>query len=159
MSNPLAKVWPFSKFYAAGYDAAERTNKHQRLQWGRQQEKDEDHMVGEHDKKQLRMRCRNLQRNDSITRGIIERFSDNVVGSGITPQASRNSSSDRLLSCLFPAMVISDLYFTVSPLNASATTLSMPSPLVSTHARGCDSLPPTPPSAATSRHSSPATSL
>lgn len=79
-------MW-IKRFFGAGYDAAERSNKQQRLQWGRQQEKDEDRMVGEHDKKQLRMRCRNLQRNSSTAKGIIERFSDNVVGSGITPQA------------------------------------------------------------------------
>jgi len=80
------------KFFGAGYDAAERGRQHQRLQWGRQVAKDEDSMIGSFDRGELRLRCRNLQRNDSITKCTIERFSDNVGDSGINPQAKTSDS-------------------------------------------------------------------
>ena len=88
MKNPFSFV---KRFFSAGYDAAEQSRHQPRLQWGRQQGKDEDSMVGSYDRDKLRLRCRNLRRNDAVTAGIVERFSDNVVGNGITPQAKTSS--------------------------------------------------------------------
>jgi len=84
MKNPFSFV---KQFFSAGYDAADETRHQRQIPWGRRVAKDEDSLVGTWDKEKLRLRCRDLRRNDSITAGITERFSDNVVGSGITPQA------------------------------------------------------------------------
>ena len=93
MKNPLTKLWPFKQFYAAGYDAAEDSRHQPRLPWNRTVGRDEDSMVGKYDRNKLRQKCRNLRRNDSITAGICERFSDNVVGGGITPQAKTSDGA------------------------------------------------------------------
>ena len=84
MKNPFSFV---KNWFAAGYDGAERNRHQPRLRWNRSVGKDEDSMIGPYDREQLRLRCRNLRRNDSVTAGIVERISDNVVGNGITPQA------------------------------------------------------------------------
>lgn len=76
---------------AAGYDAAEYNRHHKQLSWGRTVAKDEDTLVGKWDRNRLRLECSNLRRNDAIVAGVGERFADNVVGGGISPQAKTSS--------------------------------------------------------------------
>lgn len=52
---------------------------------------DEDKAVTSYGREQIRLECRNLRRNNAIVNGICERFADNVVGSGIIPQAKTSS--------------------------------------------------------------------
>ena len=89
MKNPFSFV---KNWFAAGYDAAEDSRHQPRLRWNRSVSKDEDSMIGSYDRTKLRQRCRNLRRNDAITSGICERFFDNVVGTGIIPQAKTSDS-------------------------------------------------------------------
>jgi len=48
---------------------------------------DEDHSATPYGREQARLECRSLRRNSPLAAGISCRFADNVVGSGITPQA------------------------------------------------------------------------
>lgn len=83
------KLWDTMKrkFFAAGYDGAEDTRRHRDLPWSRRTARDEDSLIGSYDRDKLRIRCANLRRNNTIVAGVVERFSDNVVGTGIMPQA------------------------------------------------------------------------
>ena len=75
-------------FYSLGYDAADRNNRHRNnLRSGRISPRSEDKLLGPQDRIMLRQHCLNLRRNDPIIAGVADRFSDNVVGSGIVPQA------------------------------------------------------------------------
>jgi len=47
----------------------------------------EDRAIGTHGRKQTRLECRDLFRNDPIVKGAVSRFVDYTVGSGIWPQA------------------------------------------------------------------------
>lgn len=86
MNRWSLKNW-ISNVFAAGYDAAEYGRTHKQLGYGRTTPKDEDSVIGKWDRQRLRMECINLRRNDAIVSGVVERFADNVVGSGIMPQA------------------------------------------------------------------------
>jgi lambda family phage portal protein len=72
---------------AAYYDAAERTWARKNLSYSRQTGRDEDNAAPQHDRDTIRNDVLDLYRNDPLARGLVERFADNVVGSGITPQA------------------------------------------------------------------------
>lgn len=48
---------------------------------------DEDKAVTAMGLERTRLECRNLVRNDTVISGVVKRFADNVVGSGIMPQA------------------------------------------------------------------------
>ncbi len=86
--NPLTAIATAAgKFKAAYYDAAERSYSRQNLGFGRQQGKAEDNAITVQDRETLRNEALDLYRNDATVHGIVERFADNVVGSGITPQA------------------------------------------------------------------------
>ena len=52
---------------------------------------DEDKSATEMGRENTRLECRDLRRNNSVVSGIVTRFSDNVVGSGIMPQAKTSS--------------------------------------------------------------------
>lgn len=72
---------------AAYYDAAERTWARKNLKYSRATGRDEDNAAPQTDRENIRNEVLDMYRNDPIARGIVERFADNVVGSGITPQA------------------------------------------------------------------------
>lgn len=48
---------------------------------------DEERAVTAYGREQIRLECRDLRRNNSVVAGVVERFADNVIGSGIMPQA------------------------------------------------------------------------
>lgn len=75
----------------SGYDAAWMTRHRRELDWSRRQPKAEDYELSGQDRVNVRQKLIGLQRNDGIVAGIIKRFADNVVGSGITPQAKTSS--------------------------------------------------------------------
>lgn len=52
---------------------------------------DEDTAVTQTGRENIRLECRDLRRNNAVVAGICERFADNVVGNGITPQAKTSS--------------------------------------------------------------------
>jgi len=79
------------RLFGAGYDGADRTRHRQYLPGGRRQPRQEDRMLGTSDRIRLRQECLNLRRNSGIVAGIVDRVSDNVVGSGIMPQAKTAS--------------------------------------------------------------------
>ena len=89
MKNPFTIV---KTFFAAGYDAATNSPHQPNLPYSRRVDKDEESLLGKWDRNTLLLKCRNLRRNDAITAGIVERFSDNVVGSGIKPQAKTSDT-------------------------------------------------------------------
>ena len=75
-------------FYALGYDAGEHDSRnHNNLKFGRTQPRSEDDLVGDWDYVRIRQECINMKRNDPIVNGLCDRFADNVVGTGIVPQA------------------------------------------------------------------------
>lgn len=80
-------------FVSLGYDASDRNRHHAYLPAGRSSPRDEDSMLGTYDLTMLRQHCINLYRNDPVVYGISERISDNVVGSGIMPQAKTKDKS------------------------------------------------------------------
>lgn len=53
---------------------------------------DEDSAVTTLGRENTRLECRDLRRNNALVAGIVERFADNVVGSGIMPQAKTTDS-------------------------------------------------------------------
>ena len=73
---------------ASVYDAVIDSRLRSHQAWERSMPGDEDHNVGEYDREALRLECRDLYRNNEITRGIVNRFHDYVVGDGIIPQAN-----------------------------------------------------------------------
>jgi lambda family phage portal protein len=79
--------------YAGGYDGA-KDSRHRQGHWYRGVSPvDEDSQIGAGDRNRLRLECRDLQRNNAIVCGILERFADNVVGTGITPQAKTSDKA------------------------------------------------------------------
>ena len=72
---------------SGAYDAGVST-RHRRAKAGYVSfPKDEDKSITSGGREATRLEIRDLRRNNSIVAGIVERFADNVVGSGITPQA------------------------------------------------------------------------
>lgn len=53
---------------------------------------DEDRATTEIGREYNRLECRDLIRNDPVVSGIVKRFADNVVGSGIMPQAKTSDT-------------------------------------------------------------------
>jgi len=80
----------FSSWFGA-YDASNAT-RHRPTKAGTVSfAEDEDKAAGSHGREQLRLECRDLRRNNALIAGLCERFADNVVGSGIVPQAKTSS--------------------------------------------------------------------
>jgi lambda family phage portal protein len=77
--------------WALGYDAAIKTRKRRDLPYGRTMGRDEDKYIGSTDRNMIRQKCLDMRRNDGLVAGIVTRFADNVVGSGIYPQAKTSS--------------------------------------------------------------------
>jgi lambda family phage portal protein len=81
-------------FYALGYDAGESTTRHHsQLRGGRQQPRSEDALVGAWDYSKMRQECINMKRNDPVVNGLCDRFADNVVGTGVIPQAKTSDKA------------------------------------------------------------------
>ena len=82
-------------------DAAEPSpDRSSRAFWDRRAIGHEDALVQAFEREQVVAQCRDLVRNNAVTRGIINRLQDMVVGRGITPRAttsdeSWNSSAER----------------------------------------------------------------
>lgn len=83
------------KVRAAYYDAAERSYARKSLGYNRTQGRSEDNAITVQDRETIRNQSMDLYRNDATVHGIVERFADNVVGSGITPQSK---TSDELFN-------------------------------------------------------------
>ena len=54
---------------------------------------DEDTQVTKWGRDRLRLECYDLYRNNAVVRGVVERFADNVVGTGIVPQAQTDDDA------------------------------------------------------------------
>jgi len=74
-------------FRAGGYDGAKQSTMRPDALWRGTTAVDEDKQIGGWDRSRLRLECLDLRRNNAIVAGLCERFADNVVGPGITPQA------------------------------------------------------------------------
>lgn len=83
-------------------DAAEPSpDRSARVFWDRRVLGAEDAIVSPYEREQVIAQCRDLVRNNAVTRGIISRLQDMVVGRGITPRATTaseewNSAAERL---------------------------------------------------------------
>ena len=73
--------------YDAGKSTRHRTTKAGYVSFS----SDEDTAVTQTGRENIRLECRDLRRNNAVVAGICERFADNVVGSGITPQAKTSN--------------------------------------------------------------------
>lgn len=79
--------------WMTGYDgAADTRNRPSAIQRGARAV-DEDTQVSTWGRDRLRLECFDLYRNNAIVRGVVDRFADNVVGTGIIPQAQTSDES------------------------------------------------------------------
>lgn len=82
--------WDWTNFIGWGrgaHDAGQSTRHRQTKAGVVSFPQDEDRSTTSLGRENARLECRDLRRNDPVTSGIVTRFADNVVGSGITPQA------------------------------------------------------------------------
>lgn len=70
-----------------GYDGARDTRDRPSAVTRGARPVDEDRQITTWGRERLRLECLDLYRNDAIVRGVNDRFGDNVVGTGIIPQA------------------------------------------------------------------------
>ncbi len=80
------KAW-FDSMRAGGYDAAIDNRFRKRYAWERSRPGTEDFILGSHDRATIRLECRDLWRNNEIVRGLVNRFVDYAVWTGLFPQA------------------------------------------------------------------------
>lgn len=80
-------------FRAGGYDGARETTARPSAIYRGTSPLDEDSQIGSWDRGRLRLECLDLRRNNAIVAGVCERFADNVVGPGITPQAKTSDNA------------------------------------------------------------------
>lgn len=73
--------------WLTGYDGAAETRARPSAQNRGARMVDEDRQITKWGRDRLRLECLDLYRNNAIVRGVVERFADNVVGTGIIPQA------------------------------------------------------------------------
>lgn len=73
--------------WMTGYDGANDTRSRPSSIMRGTRAVDEDRQVGAWGRDRLRLECFDLYRNNAIVRGVVDRFADNVVGTGIIPQA------------------------------------------------------------------------
>lgn len=76
-----------------GYDGAQETRNRPSAQSRGARLVDEDSQVTKWGRERLRLECFDLYRNNPIVRGVTDRFADNVVGTGIVPQAQTSSDA------------------------------------------------------------------
>ena len=76
---------------AGGYDGARVSSRRDSASTRGARSVDEDNQIGKWDRDTLRRECLDLFRNTPIGAACVRRFSDNVVGTGIRPQARTSS--------------------------------------------------------------------
>lgn len=81
----------YNWFFGSAYNGANQSRMRENRAGVVSFPNDEDRAVGELGRERLRLECRDLRRNNALVAGIVTRFSDNVVGDGIKPQAKTSN--------------------------------------------------------------------
>lgn len=78
---------------SGAYKGVDNSRLRNHFAWNRSRPGSEDFLVGQRDRQDLRLECRDLWRNNEVVRGAVDRFVDYAVWNGIFPQPQTSDTA------------------------------------------------------------------